>query len=69
MNKHLLLRKISSIHAAKCNQSENFKEAVASFEKLDELKKIVINADNSYAEEIIQQIQAWAESAPAVANL
>ena len=66
MNKHLLLRRISKIHSAKCNKSVTFDEAVASFDELNKLKGLVIEAEENQMVEIIIQIQNWAGTSPAV---
>lgn len=66
MNRHKLLKEISSMHASKCNKSENFNEAVASFDKLNELKGLVIKTSDNDLQGVVSEIISWAESKPTV---
>jgi hypothetical protein len=63
-DQHLLLRKISVIHAIKCNSTETFTAAIASFEKLNELKSRIINSGGISFENISKEIETWAETKP-----
>ena len=64
MDKHLLLRKISVIHAIKCNNSETFTGAIASFEKLNEVKLRIINSSGIEFDSISKEIETWAGTSP-----
>jgi hypothetical protein len=66
MNRHSLLQSISLIHAAKCNKSANFDEAIASFNKLIELKTLVVESDENDLHGIVKKIESWANSIPIV---
>lgn len=67
-DQHLLLRKISVIHAIKCNSTENFKAAISSFDKLNELKSQILNSDGITFEKISKEIETWAETKPIASN-
>lgn len=64
MNKHHLIRKISCIHAVKCNKTESFLEAVRSNDKLSELIKELIDADDHNLEEVNTKVTNWAGENP-----
>ena len=69
MNRHKLLQDISSVHAAKCDKSEDFNEAMASFDKLNELKRLVVETNDRNLQSVVRDIKLWAESKPAVTYL
>lgn len=55
-----MMKKVSAIHAIKCNASNDYKEAEKSFDKLSELK-MQISEDDEGVEEAIEN---WAAEAP-----
>jgi hypothetical protein len=57
--KHKLLKRISEIHANKCYYANDFNEAQASFEKLNKLKKWIIEASAKDLPSIICEIESW----------
>ena len=67
MDKHLFLRKISVIHAIKCNSTDSFTGAIASFEKLNELKLRIMNSSGIEFESISKEIETWAGMNPIAA--
>lgn len=57
MDKLILLKQISKIHAEKCNRATQFKVAEESFSQLDLLKGLVVNAqDDLTLKNIIEKI-------------
>ena len=61
-----LLRKISIINAAKCNKTAKEEVAIASFNKLSELKCSIKEGNDITQSIITENIEAWMKSAPIV---
>lgn len=68
MDKHFLLRRISIIHAIKCTRSESFEIALTSFDKLGELKELVMSANEINLVEISNKVDDWAGENPVASN-
>jgi hypothetical protein len=64
MNKGNLLRRISVIHAIKCNRTLDENEVKASYDRLNELKDKVISSSDSELVRMATEIEDWAGSAP-----
>lgn len=66
MTKLSLLKTISSVHAAKCNELSDFSMAVQSYNKLIELKNLVDIVNDDQLEQIHAKVQEWANEEPTV---
>jgi hypothetical protein len=69
MRKMLLLKKISAIHAIKCNKSNEFNLAIMSFNTLNDLKEKINKIDlNKEDNEIDSLIQNYSDELPSVSE-
>lgn len=65
-DKHSLLKRISAIHAIKCNKSISFELALKSFKELSDFKTIVEESIDSKLLGISSSINAWQNTNPQV---
>lgn len=68
MNQYYLLRKISVIHAIKCGKTQLFDKAIESFNRLSELKELLVTIEDNEFDDVSKQIDEWATSNPVVAE-
>ncbi|MBC7509915.1 MAG: hypothetical protein H7320_14380 [Ferruginibacter sp.] len=64
MNKLLLLRRSSIIHAIKCSKATANAQAIASFDRLIELKIQIVDTSEDQLDEISEKVNSWAGSNP-----
>jgi len=65
-DKHNLLKRISAIHAIKCNKSTSFELALKSFKELSDFKTIVEESQDSKLLGISSSINEWQNATPPV---
>lgn len=68
MNNTDLLRKVSIIHAAKCKNAAREEVAIASSNKLSELKYSIKTENDNKHSKVIENIEAWMRSEPIVSE-
>lgn len=68
INKHFLLRKISIIHAIKCDKAKSFQTDIDSFKRLDELKKLVVESNDSQLTQVNIYVNSWKDTEPIVTD-
>lgn len=64
MNKLLLLRRSSIIHAVKCNKATAEAQAITSFDRLKELLTEIIEAKENQLKKINNAVNSWAGGNP-----
>jgi hypothetical protein len=68
MEKITLFKKISIIHAIKCNKTSSFEMAVQSFDDLSSLKSQLLNSELSELATVSSSVIEWQSNKPSVSE-
>jgi len=63
-----ILRRISLIHASKCNKTTSTSTAIGSFNTLIELKGLIVNCQNNDFQSVNEKIIEWQNQNPMVTD-
>jgi len=63
-----ILRKISLIHAVKCNKTTSTATAIGSFNTLIDLKVLIENSQSNDLEVLNEKVIEWQNQKPEVSN-